>query len=312
MNYYLPQSILSHIYSYISWGELRYMDYVSDDIWQQQIRRQDNAFKTLLREFWVTQDVNIASQKNKTQWLGFMNHLLHMVSCKLYQLIPDTIFYDVDWLILNLDVNTMVLPEIFNRIPVCVRQNRNFMKICIAKYPWLLRYADNSLRKDREIVSIATQKYGGTLQFADPILTKDPDIVLLAVKNNHKAIIYADISLRCDPDFFLQVLKINLNVLSEIHPNVFHDRNFMLRLGRVCGDILIYSDASLLEDPEYVLAAVPYCKHIIQRCKPELQNDKKFLLQIIKACPAALPYFPPSMQSNDIVACVFKTNKWLL
>lgn len=241
MNLYLPTTILSSIYNYFTWYNLRQTSYVPQNTWKRlhDYLIQDAIFKKKLERFWGPQESNIPYNiriiyfilyEIKTSidipvilWRDpvFITQILRYRS-KVLQYAPDEIKSNRNYCLLAVKQNGRSLEYIQ------FRRDREIVLTAVQQYWQALYFASDDLQNDEEIVLSAINQNGLALKYAGPLLKSNKSIVLRAVRQNAFAIYFMDESLKQDYDISVEAVKENPRSINFIHANIKANPNFIV------------------------------------------------------------------------------------
>lgn len=220
MEFYLEYSILSKIYSYLRWYELRNFENVPEKFWRHILccHCRDIEFRDNFCKVWKRKSTKMFIDKTiflcytgvlsaKHLFLYYINSLLNLLQDTTYntnQIVPSILLSDRDFIFLAVCRNILIL----NTVPDFIRRderiiykaitynfnalkyahstltsNRNFILKAVKVSGGVLYYASNNLKADFEIVITAVQSYGLAIKFANPVLRANKKIALVAIKS---------------------------------------------------------------------------------------------------------------------------------
>lgn len=330
MDLYLPSSILTQVYNYMSWYDLLQMRNVPNYTWERWYNYlcQDIHFKCSLMAYWAKDGYSMVPHKERL--------LFFLVYCVKYShthWIPDILFKDDVFMSLILQYRAH---EVFmDDTHAWIRLNRKWCLIGVMHDGLVLKYVDSIYKKDKEIVLTATKQYWNAFYFADEKLKDDDEmvleaveenglilgyvgdsmrknrnVVLKAIEKNGAALLYADVTLRADKEIVLKAVKSNPEAITFIDIGLITDREVVLEFIRSSvsrRNIIAEGDDILIVSRDVMTEAVDICWAAFVLSTEDMKTDKEFVLDIVKRNGLTIIFAGDSLKNDpEILAMASK------
>lgn len=292
MNLYLPQSIITPIYFYLGWNELRRYPGVPDLVWSRLIAD-------------MCQDVNFK-----------MGYDAYNSVCRAKRTVKKKLLYYINFL-LNLDENN---------IPIIMLMNKDFMRI----YTWFngisdMKFIKQHLRSDPTVlyniirdngqIGLAPESLRTNEDFLIKVIHDFPEILqglddrwrlneqfLLKIVSHECALFgYFDDDYKSNKEFVLKALKINDGVWYGVSYSLKLDQAFVIEAIKINYKIVTHEDLWDIY-PNLLGRIVEKNKEMIKcifvDCKRDPRDGKQRFNKISKINPKIL--------LNAIDVCGFK------
>ena len=211
-------------------------------------------------------------------------------------------------------------PSIFLNYP----KNKHLFYVVVHQDPFLLRYADRSVRDENKILFVAIKKDGMSLQLASERLRNAGTVVLRAIEENHRAFFDASAALQEDKRFTLKYIqktkesiakKCMLSTLVICVDYLLCDRcmiksvmatinceyDFALQDVQNDGLILEFVSDKYRNNAEIVSKAVVQNGLALQYASEQLRKKKEIVLEAVKQNGHALQYASEELKDNQEV-----------
>lgn len=129
-------------------------------------------------------------------------------------------------------------PSIFPTLSVDMRRDDEIAEIAATEAPWTLRHVLKKHKNNKQFMLKAVTRYGGSLKYADKTLRDDEDVVLAAIKDSGWAFKYASARLRSEKSFAVASCSISSNAFKYVAPKIRQDKD------------VVY--AAISSDPSYI------------------------------------------------------------
>lgn len=247
LHLYLNQSILTDIYSYMGWNDVRQYPYVPDFIWMQicNYYSTDDIFKDSFDCFRGSEPSIMYNYREI--FLYFINDMVKTVREHPVD-IPPILLHDRDF------IRIVNHGNIFRDASASIRADQQIILQIIKTHPWAFSYADESIRSDRNFVLTAI-KHNANI-FTDIIFQTDREIVLEAVQRNGHLLQYVDTSLELDREIVLTSVKNNGDALKYAPAVFLHDWEITLAALENNVEAIKFIDSSLTSNPDFMFEAI--------------------------------------------------------
>ncbi|KAG2382702.1 hypothetical protein C9374_005282 [Naegleria lovaniensis] len=186
---------------------------------------------------------------------------------------------------------------------LCIKQDREIVKLAIETDSYDYRYAHYTLRTDKELTMLAVSRNGSLLALADTSLRQDREIVMAAVRNDPLALEYASYDLKDDYEVVEMAIKRSAEALKHASKRLRSNRDLVLKAFKHGPDIsynaFSYICDSLKKDKEIVLNAVKNNGLSLQYAHSSLQCDREIVLAAVKQNGEALEFASEELRKDS-------------
>ena len=218
------------------------------------------------------------------------------------------------------------------RIILNYPKSKHLFYVAVHQDPFLLRYADRSVRDENKILFVAIKKDGMSLQLASERLRNAGTVVLRAIEENHRAFFDASAALQEDKRFTLKYIqktkesiakKCMLSTLVICVDYLLCDRcmiksvmatinceyDFALQDVQNDGLILEFVSDKYRNNAEIVSKAVVQNGLALQYASEQLRKKKEIVLEAVKQNGHALQYASEELRRDrDVVSAAVNQN----
>jgi len=177
------------------------------------------------------------------------------------------------------------------------KDNKEFVKKVLNKYPKCFNYISKRLQNDKEIIMLCIKKlnelneydnYNNILKLTNYVNRNDKEIVLPLVSMNGEHIKYVSNNLALDKEVVFAAIKNNPLAYHFIDESFFNDKEFILLCLNSNGydeenyeKFLKILSNEFKDDKDIVIACIKKCCKNIIYCSKRLRNDKEIVLTAI-------------------------------
>lgn len=118
-------------------------------------------------------------------------------------------------------------PSIFPTLSVDMRRDDEIAEIAATEAPWTLRHVLKKHKTNKQFMLKAVTRYGGSLKYADKTLRDDEDVVLAAIKDSGWAFKYASERLRSEKSFAVAACNTSFHAFKSVAPEIRQDKDIV-------------------------------------------------------------------------------------